>query len=115
MARNNAFKRLKRLMRSEAYLQSFYAPANQARQVLEEWLQYKELDQLLQHEIDLLPSKMKEIFVLSRYEGLSYAEIAEKLGKSDKTVKKQVSNAIKILKLKLNLKYALPFLVFLLF
>ncbi|WP_312135340.1 sigma-70 family RNA polymerase sigma factor [Sphingobacterium sp.] len=115
MARNNAFKRLKRLMRSEAYMLSYSAPATQADLVLEEWLQYKELHQLLHLEIDRLPTKMKEMFVLSRYEGLSYTEIAGKLGKSDKTVKKQVSNAIKILKLRLNLKYSLPFLVFLLF
>ncbi|WP_353718902.1 RNA polymerase sigma-70 factor [Dyadobacter sp. 676] len=53
---------------------------------------------LFEAEIDKLPRKMKEVFELRRQGELSYAEIAEKLSLSDHTVKKQISNAIKILK-----------------
>ncbi|MBO9616491.1 MAG: sigma-70 family RNA polymerase sigma factor [Dyadobacter sp.] len=53
---------------------------------------------LFEAEIEQLPRKMKEIFELRRQGELSYAEIADQLSLSDHTVKKQISNAIKILK-----------------
>ncbi|MGE8425344.1 MAG: sigma factor-like helix-turn-helix DNA-binding protein, partial [Sphingobacterium siyangense] len=43
-------------------------------------------------------AKMKEVFLLSRQEQLSYKEIAERLDISDQTVKKQISNALNILR-----------------
>lgn len=52
-------------------------------------------------EISNLPSKMKVVFELRRKDELSYQQIAGRLSISDKTVKKQISNAIKILKSRL--------------
>ena len=60
--------------------------------------QGKELQQIIDQEIAQLPAKMKEVFLLSRQEQLSYKEIAERLKISDQTVKKQVSNALNILR-----------------
>jgi RNA polymerase sigma-70 factor (ECF subfamily) len=45
---------------------------------------------------------MREVFELSRNEQLSHREIAERLDISEQTVKKQVQNALKILKAKLG-------------
>ena len=45
---------------------------------------------------------MREIFELSRKENLSHKEIAAQLGISEQTVKKQVQNALKVIKPKLN-------------
>lgn len=67
-----------------------------------------ELSRLLNKEIDNLPVKMREVFILSRKDELSYKEIAYKLNISDKTVKKQISNALKYLHLKLSGKVLLP-------
>ncbi len=53
---------------------------------------------LFEAEIDKLPRKMKEVFELRRQGDLSYSEIAEQLSLSDHTVKKQISNAIKLLR-----------------
>lgn len=58
----------------------------------------KEINQEIEKEIQNLPEKMKEVFELSRKSGLSHKEIAELLKISDKTVKKQIGNAIKLLK-----------------
>ncbi|MNL17188.1 RNA polymerase sigma factor [compost metagenome] len=46
---------------------------------------------------------MREVFLLSRNTDLSHKEIGKQLGISDKTVKKQVVNAVRILRLKINL------------
>ena len=48
--------------------------------------------------IDQLPPKCREIFVLSRYEQLTYKEIADKLGLSVKTVEAQMGIALKRLR-----------------
>lgn len=62
----------------------------------------KELMDALDLEIRQLPPKMKIIFEMRVKHHKSYKEIAEALNISDKTVKKQVSNAIKIIKPKLH-------------
>lgn len=56
------------------------------------------LKRKIQYAIDQLPEKCRNIFVLSRYGGLTYAEIAEDLELSVKTVENQMSIALRKLK-----------------
>lgn len=72
----------------------------------------KEINAEMEKEIQNLPLKMKEVFELSRKEELSHKEIAETLNISDKTVKKQISNAIKLLKPKFNNYYLFVLVLF---
>lgn len=65
-------------------------------------LRERELAEIIEKEIAALPKKMREVFLLSRREELSYKEIGEHLNISDQTAKLQVHNAIKILKLKIS-------------
>lgn len=69
----------------------------------DEAVREKELIRILEKEIAGLPPKMREVFELSRNGLLSHKQIAEQLAISDKTVKKQVNNAVRILRLKINL------------
>jgi len=62
----------------------------------------KLLTQVIDKSIDELPEKMREIFNMSRKRKLSHKEIAHQLNLSEKTVKKQVNNALKILRIKLG-------------
>lgn len=48
--------------------------------------------------IDSLPEKCREVFLLSKRDGLKYKEIADKLNISIKTVENQVAKAMKVLK-----------------
>lgn len=59
-----------------------------------------QLKALIDKEIAALPSKMREVFELSRKAHFNHKEIAEQLGISEQTVSKHVSNALKILKVK---------------
>lgn len=77
--------------------------------------EFKELDALIKKEIDKLPDKCKEVFILSRYEELKYAEIAERLDISVKTVEAHVSKALKILRENLAPHTDLMVLIVLLF
>lgn len=49
-----------------------------------------------------LPTKCREVFSLSKMNGLSYNEIAAHLGISVKTVENQIVRALKLLREKLN-------------
>ncbi|MET3885073.1 RNA polymerase sigma-70 factor (ECF subfamily) [Chitinophagaceae bacterium OAS944] len=62
----------------------------------------KEFSALIQKEIDALPPKMREVFLLSRKEHLSHQQIAEQLSISEQTVAKQVTNALRILRVRLG-------------
>lgn len=48
--------------------------------------------------IDSLPEKCREVFLLSKRDGLKHKEVADKLNVSVKTVENQVAKAIKALK-----------------
>lgn len=61
-----------------------------------------ELQERIDREINQLPERCRVIFVLSRFEDMSYQEIADKLGISRKTVENQVSKALRILRERLG-------------
>ncbi|MFC2137876.1 RNA polymerase sigma-70 factor [Bacteroidota bacterium] len=62
-------------------------------QLIEKELQF-EIDKL----INSLPKRCKEVFMMSRYEGLKNREIAEKLGIHIKNVEKHITKALTIFK-----------------
>lgn len=63
----------------------------------------RQLAELIEKEIDALPPKMREVFRLSRVSNLSHKEIAEELSLSEQTVRTQVRNALRLLRVKLGL------------
>lgn len=58
----------------------------------------KSPEEILQSALATLPPKCKEIFLLSKLQGLKYREIAGKLSLSEKTVENQMTKAIKLLR-----------------
>lgn len=54
----------------------------------------EELDRALQQALEALPDRRREAFVLTRYHGLSLAEVAETMGVSTQTVSNHVSMAV---------------------
>jgi RNA polymerase sigma-70 factor (ECF subfamily) len=60
-----------------------------------EVLQYKELQARIAEILERLPEKCGKIFCMSRFDGLKYSEIAEKLSVSVKTVEANMSRALK--------------------
>lgn len=60
-----------------------------------------------------LPDQCREVFQMSRFDELSYEEIAQKLEISINTVRTQMSRALQ--KLRISLKEYLPFIILVLF
>lgn len=62
----------------------------------------EELEGHIKAVINELPEQCRRIFMLSRYEELRYAEIADRLNISVNTIENQISKALKILRSKLK-------------
>lgn len=86
----------------DKHLDSLVGYLQQSSGNIIEDLDAKELMAAFEREIEMLPPRMKEIFRLRVYEHKSYKEIGGMLGISDLTVKKQVNNAINIIKPKMQ-------------
>jgi len=70
----------------------------------------RELEQHIEKAITQLPEKRRQIFLLSRDEGLTYSQIATRLALSEKTVETQISRSLK--QLRQSLSEYLPSLLF---
>lgn len=96
--RNYVFDYLKKAMHSEKLRQHilYHQPGSVAgtdhRVIL------RELEEAQARIIDSLPPQRRQIFRMSRYEGLSHEEIAERLGISRNTVKDQIVKASRVLR-----------------
>ena len=72
--------------------------------------QSQEMDYILEL-AETLPAKRREVFMKSRFEGLSNKEIAEELGLTKKTVENHLNLALKEIKSKME-KGKLPLILF---
>lgn len=104
------FKVLDHLKRSKVktkYLATLQLMMEEQSPAADEQIITKELAKQIEGEIQLLSPRMREIFKLSRDQHQSHKEIATKLQISDKTVKKQISLALQLLKGKFQVFFSL--------
>ncbi|WP_312788964.1 RNA polymerase sigma-70 factor [Sphingobacterium sp.] len=101
-ARNRVLNYIQKAKTKSDYLTEIGRYSLQVSDETLEKIDERDLMLLITSEIAKLPAKMREVFELSRLEDLSHREIAERLNLSESTVKKQVQNALKILKVRLS-------------
>ncbi len=70
--------------------------------LLSEQIEYQEMKEKVDQMVATLPERQREVFLLSRKEGLSYKEIATKLDIAEKTVEYHISQAIGVIKKKMR-------------
>ena len=100
--RNACFNQIKHIQIREEYKKHNEREMEKSKYSVDEEFEATELDAKIRRTIDALPEGRRKIFILSRYEGLKYKEIAEKLKISVKTVENQMGSAIKFLKHELS-------------
>ncbi|MDE6872093.1 MAG: RNA polymerase sigma-70 factor [Bacteroidales bacterium] len=66
-------------------------------------IEARSLESYISQLVDCLPSRQREAFMLSRAEGLTYKEIAQRMSISVKAVEKNISLALKFIKSNLYL------------
>jgi len=100
--RNQIFKRIAHNQVASRYITSLAEFGTSGECITDYLVRENQLLSIIEKEIAELPQKMREIFELSRKGGLSHKEIAIQLNISEKTVRNQVNNALKILRVKLG-------------
>ncbi|MGH2643352.1 MAG: RNA polymerase sigma-70 factor [Chitinophagaceae bacterium] len=96
-AKYTAFFYLKIKYKNEESLQ--HSKATEAVNDSEEYIEYKSLLDQVNAIFETVSQKTREVFYLSRFDGLTYPEIAAKLDISVKTVEYHISQALKRLSL----------------
>ena len=107
MARNEIFGHLRKLLVRRRYLEELSFSLNESSETTDRQLEYNELTSVVAQLVSSMPEKRREIYVLSRNEGLSYKEIASQLGISENTVDSQIRKALTYLKENLRRKMSL--------
>src|ERR1700744_6432068 len=100
--RNRIFNLYHKKQREASYLDSLQEFVDQGEYSTDLLLREWEFSGIIEKEIQALPPSMREVFLLSRNEGLTHKQIAEQLGTSEQTVTTQIRNSLKILRTRLR-------------
>lgn len=112
-----AFNIIRKHFRTKAHLSEYMksVPGDNPDMQTSQLVTYDSLYQYITKLVEQMPLRRKEIFVKSRFEGLSIKEIAEELKISHKTVENQLTAALKFIRTKLNRESLPLYLFFVLF
>jgi RNA polymerase sigma-70 factor (family 1) len=103
--RNKMLNNFRHSKVKQKHISSLQAFINNHQPETDESIRVKQLTAIIEAEVSQLPPKMRQVFEMSRNGNLSHQEIAEQLQISTHTVKKQVNNSLKVLRLKLSGKF----------
>jgi RNA polymerase sigma-70 factor (family 1) len=98
MATNKTYDFLRKMASEERLKQQVWSSIQNYSNLTEETLDLKASQALLREAIEQLPPQRKKVFILSRQEGLSHIEIAERMNLSPKTVNNHLVEALRFLK-----------------
>ncbi len=98
--RFNTIRHLENDRKMAIRLESLPQPDHES--VSADHLEFAELEEAIIRTIDCLPEQCSRVFKMSRFERLTYTEIADKLEISVKTVESHISKALKTLTEKLK-------------
>jgi RNA polymerase sigma-70 factor (family 1) len=79
-------------------------PTNETSDEADSELRQEELNRKLQDALAEIPDKAREVFLMNRIEGLTYNDIAERLGLSVKAIEKRMSEALSIIRSRISYK-----------
>jgi len=98
IARNKIYNIYRKSFYIQAHIEYLNSREKRLESFAEDEVLYNELNQFLNETIDDLPPKRKEVFELSRFEGLTYKEIAKRMKISENTVDVQMRKALVFLR-----------------
>jgi RNA polymerase sigma-70 factor (family 1) len=112
-AQNKVIDKIAHKKIKQEYAASLQEYLDKGNYMTDELIRERELSLLIDKEIAALPDKMRQIFEYSRKSTYTHREISEILNISEETVKKQVYNALKILKIRLASFFLVLIIIFL--
>jgi RNA polymerase sigma-70 factor (ECF subfamily) len=85
------------------YIDKIHQVNETGNQITDHLVRENQLAEMIEKEINTLPDKMREVFILSRRNYMSHRMISEHLGIAETTVKAHIHHALKVLRGKLTL------------
>lgn len=108
MARNAGVDYLRRLSLDAGLQKKVWAGISETENPTLQKVQVSETQRLIDEAVAQLPTQQREVFLLSRYEGLSYEQIGRQMGIAGNTVKNHLVKALKYIREYLAQKYGNP-------
>lgn len=115
VAYNSTISQIRKKLKEQKFIDQLKSLPESWEQPVNIDLEYKELKEKTENIISNLPERQKEVYLLSRREGLSYAQIAKKLNISVNTVENHLARALKTLRKDLGAFSVLNILFYYLF
>ncbi|WKN44127.1 RNA polymerase sigma factor [Tunicatimonas pelagia] len=103
VARNHVYNTLRNAAYSDQLKEQVFYRQTACRNVTEDQVVYRDLEAFQEQAIQGLPTRRQLIFRMSRTEGLSHEEIAQRLNISPNTVKDQITKALRTIKEQLHI------------
>ena len=113
ISRNMAYKEILNKVSKISLEDVEYTLSESISTITEDEINYRFTESFIESLIEKLPTSRKQIFKMSRYQGLTNKEIAKELNISEKTVETQVYRSIRFLKE--NIVAEIPLLTLLIF
>lgn len=111
IAVNKVFNELKHRIVRQKFEQHAMRQEHSTSETPETSIQFNELNKKVEQLLTELPEQQRNIFIMSRWKGLTNSEIAEQLGLSVRTVENQIYRAARFIKLHINDNYPLLILL----
>ena len=94
---NTSISLIRKRLSENSFLEEWYRRLENEKQVVNE-ADYNDLQERTMKLIDQLPRRRRQVYRMSREEGLTYAEISRKLGISVNTVENHMAASLKFLR-----------------
>lgn len=114
MARNAGIDYLRRLSLDASLQKKVWAGISETENPTLLKVQVSETQRLIDEAVALLPPQQREVFLLSRYEGMNYEQIGLQMDIAGNTVKNHLVKALKFIREYLAVKYGNPVVLVLL-
>lgn len=98
IAKNTIFNKNRRKINEQAYIEYLKNHLDNIYDKTENDILLNEIKSWIDDTVERLPAKRSYIFKLSRFEGLSYKEISQKLNISERTVEAHIRLALKTIR-----------------
>lgn len=100
--RNRVLNRISHQRVMEKYVHEIQDFSKQCAHAPDAYFLEKELLHIIETEKARLPPRTRQLYELNREQYMTYKEIGEQLNISEKTVKKQVFNALRVIRLRIS-------------
>jgi len=113
-SKNKSLNHLRSVRRKHIFQEQYKNSDIRVVEISDEQIDVAQIRQVMHHAVEQLPARVRQVFLLGKVQKMTYGQIAEELGISEKTVENQMGLALKKIRLELRPFYNKIFTLFML-